>query len=261
MQSNVKNVKKKLVRYVFHTDVEQLFKPRICIDNIRQIGLAEHPHMTRNLLARKTESASFTYLASNMKRSMSQSTMCMKCFEPVQKGWQQTYHMQLCRGRPDTTNFTQVKTTLQHNIDDDDHTNQAGTEVDDPGENQLAEQVQDIRQGGTIATDEVVVQRAKGKVRVLLTPKTREILEFLSTAEKGEGCSREHAQGWLDYKKKKGGQSAQLLPKDIRTCWKHVAKVNSALHLPEFALHCLAPPYVSTIPLLHLLCLPFHCHA
>ena len=39
---------------MFHTDVEKHFKPRICIDNIRQIGLAEHSHMTRNLLARKT---------------------------------------------------------------------------------------------------------------------------------------------------------------------------------------------------------------
>jgi len=39
---------------VFHTDVGPHFKPRICIDNIRQIGLAEHSHMTRNLLARET---------------------------------------------------------------------------------------------------------------------------------------------------------------------------------------------------------------
>ncbi len=40
---------------MFHTDVEKRFKPRICIDNIRQIGLAEHPHMTRNLLRAKRE--------------------------------------------------------------------------------------------------------------------------------------------------------------------------------------------------------------
>jgi hypothetical protein len=46
----------------------------------------------------------------------------------------------------------------------------------------------------------------------------------LATAEKGEGCSREHAQGWLDYHHAKGGPSAKLLPKDIRTCWKHVSK-------------------------------------
>jgi hypothetical protein len=121
--------------------------------------------------------------------------------------------------------LTQAKTTLQHNIDN--HTNQELTEVDDPGENQLADKDQDMHQGGTIATDEVGGQRAKAKLRLYFTPKTREILEFLGTAEKGEGCSREHAQGWLDYQKQKGGQNAHLLPKDIRTCWKHVSKVYS----------------------------------
>ncbi len=152
--------------------------------------------------------------------------MCLKCFEPVQKGWQQKHHMQQCRGQPDSTNFTQAKTKLQHNIDD--HTNQEETAVDAPGEIQLRDQDEEMHQGGTIATDEEGGQRAKEKLRVLFSPKTKEILEFLATAEMGEGCSREHAQGWLDYQKTKGGQSAQLLPKDIRTCWKHVAKVNSA---------------------------------
>ncbi len=87
-----------------------------------------------------------------------------------------------------------------------------------------------MHQGGSRATDEVGGQRAKEKLRVLFSPKTTEILEFLGTAEMGEGCSREHAQGKLP--KKKGGYSAKLLPKDIRKCWKHVAKVNSALALP-----------------------------
>jgi hypothetical protein len=112
--------------------------------------------------------------------------------------------MQLCRGRPDSTNFTQAKTTLQHNIDD--HTNEAVTEVDDPVENQLA--VGDMHQGGTIATDEVGVQPTKERLRVLFTSKTREILEFLRTAEMGEGCSREHAQGWLDYQNERWSKCA-----------------------------------------------------
>ena len=110
----------------------------------------------------------------------------------------------------------------------DDHTNQEETALDAPGDNQLRDNNEEMHQGGILATDEEGGQRAKEKLRVLFSPKTREILEFLATAEMGEGCSREHAQGWLDYQKKKGGQSAQLLPKDIRTCWNHVAKVNSA---------------------------------
>ncbi len=89
-----------------------------------------------------------------------------------------------------------------------------------------------MHQGATLPAEEVGRQHAKEKLRVFFSPKTSEILEFLGTAEMGEGCSREHAQGWLNYQKKTGGPSAQLLPKDIRTCWKHVAEVYSALALP-----------------------------
>ncbi len=57
-----------------------------------------------------------------------------------------------------------------------------------------------------------------------LGQKTRAILKFLDTAEKGEGCSREKAQSWLDYYAE-GSPNSRLMPKDIRTLWKHVAKV------------------------------------
>ena len=70
-----------------------------------------------------------------------------------------------------------------------------------------------------------VVQIPMLRNRSALSPKTREILTFLATAEKGEGCSRENAQAWLDYTHEKGGSATNLLPKDIRTCWKHVARV------------------------------------
>ena len=61
--------------------------------------------------------------------------------------------------------------------------------------------------------------------RVSLTPRMKEIITFLATAERGEGCSRENAQCWLDYQHAKGGQNAKLLPKDIRTLWSHVSAV------------------------------------
>jgi hypothetical protein len=161
---------------------------------------------------------------------MSQSTMCLKCFEPVQKGWQQKHHMRQCTGRPDATNFTQAKQKLEPTKAD--QPNRELFEVNAAGDNDLADIDENMHQGATLPAKEVGRQRAKGKLRVFLSPKTSEILEFLGTAELGEGCSREHAQGWLNYQKKKGGPSAQLLPKDIRTCWKHVAEVNSALALP-----------------------------
>lgn len=161
---------------------------------------------------------------------MSQSTMCLKCFEPVQKGWQQKHHMRQCTGRPDATNFILAKETLEPT--GEDQPNNELFAVNAAGDNLLAAIDEDIHQGATLGADEVEREPAKKKLRVFFSPKTNEILEFLGTAEMGEGCSREHAQGWLNYQKKKGGPSAQLLPKDIRTCWKHVAEVNSALALP-----------------------------
>ena len=61
--------------------------------------------------------------------------------------------------------------------------------------------------------------------RVPLSPKIKKILTFLATAERVEGCSREYAQSWLDFQHAEYGQAAHLLPKDIRTCWSHVATV------------------------------------
>ncbi len=110
------------------------------------------------------------------------------------------HHMKQCRGRSDTTNFAPAEASDQCITD----TDQQQTAVEDPGEDELP---------------------AMRKSRVLSSPKTLEIIEFLGTAEMGQGTSRENVQGWLDYQKKKGGASATLLPKDIRTCWNHVAEV------------------------------------
>ena len=77
-----------------------------------------------------------------------------------------------------------------------------------------------------VALNAPVAEPTIGKLkRVSLSPRTKEIVTFLATAERGEGCSRENAQCWLDYQKAKGGQNAKLLPKDIRTLWRHVAAV------------------------------------
>ena len=119
------------------------------------------------------------------------------------------HHMKHCRGRPVTNNLTQSRVPL----------------VQDLGEEPPQDNTQALDQGTSAASHVVGLQPAPVKLRVWLTPKTQEIIEFLETAEKGEGCSREHAQGWLDYQKRKGGASASLLPKDIRTCWEHVTKV------------------------------------
>jgi hypothetical protein len=95
--------------------------------------------------------------------------------------------------------------------------------MDDLSSMEGGEQACDFREAQPGVLPEA--QRAILPLRTSLSLKSKEILSFLATAEKGEGCSREHAQGWLDYHHAKGGPSARLLPKDIRTCWKHVSKV------------------------------------
>jgi hypothetical protein len=229
------------------------------MENIRKIGLAEHAQRKKVCRARNTRA----FLPRNMKRAMSQSTMCLKCFEPVLKGWKQAHHIKQCKGRPDTHNFTQAKATLQNNVDD--LPSQDETDVDVPGQDKREEQVHDMAQGGNITTHVVGGHPTTGQLRVSFHPKTKEILEFLGTAEMGEGCSREHAQGWLDYTKKKGGASTRLLPKDIRTCWEHVAKVtfiHAYIHLNFICLasfglpaHSHNLPFTSfDYPIIHLLC-------
>ena len=138
---------------------------------------------------------------------MNQFTMCLKCFEPVQRGWQHTHHIRTCNGRPGATNFREAKTTQQHK--QEDQRNEEPSEVNAPDNSQLAVEDEDIHEGAIMPTDGVERKRTNEKLRLLLTPKTKEIVEFLRTAEMGEGCSREHAQGWLDYHKKKGSLSAQ----------------------------------------------------
>jgi len=106
--------------------------------------------------------------------------MCLQCFVPVGRGWAMYHHMKQCRGLPDTTNCAPAEASDQ--CITDQHTDQQQTAVEDPGEDE---------------------RPAIRKSRVLLSPKTLEIIEFLGTAEMGQGCSREYAQGWLDYQKKR----------------------------------------------------------
>jgi hypothetical protein len=137
------------------------------------------------------------------------------------------HHAKQCRGRCDKpNNFAQAGEKDEAiECHTGEQSDQQVTEVDDP--------IDDARQGKrqhlelSDSTDLHLVggKPSKRKSLVSIGPKTREILEFLGTAEMGEGCSREHAQGWLKYHKKKGGVSSNLLPKDIRTCWNHVAEV------------------------------------
>ena len=156
----------------------------------------------------------------SMKRSMSQSTMCLQCFESVHKGWPMLHHKRSCKGKPDKNNFTQSMATQQCDVDDLDNEEEGeplNTQHDEGPPSNVC-----MVQPATLAVAHTPIMPRMYS----LTSTTREILEFLAIAEYGEGTSREHAQAWLDYHHAKGGPSARLMPKDIRTCWKHVSKVS-----------------------------------
>ena len=128
---------------------------------------------------------------------MAQLNMCLQCLEPKGRGWAMFHHAKHCKGRSDKpNNFAQAGQQAEANeCHTDEHTDQQLTEVDVP--------VDDARQDRKRqrlelrdCTDLHLVggQPSKRKSRVSIGPRTREILEFLGTAEMGEGCSREHAQ-------------------------------------------------------------------
>ena len=121
-------------------------------------------------------------------------------------------------GAPATNKCSKTKTTAGVDREDDD--NQKGHERAVEGHDEAQDSGLD---SGCEMNDVLVMVEPIRKY--YLGQKTRAILKFLDTAEKGEGCSREKAQSWLDYHRAEGGPNSRLMPKDIRTLWKHVAKV------------------------------------
>ena len=110
---------------------------------------------------------------------------------------------------------------------EDEH-HQSSTQDDDvhfPSwtQDQGQDLVPDLRQEqGLQHTQQQIMTR---KVVRKLTPQLKGIVEFLETVEFGEGSSRAHSQHSLDYTRSCVCAKTQLLPKDIKTCWRHVAKV------------------------------------
>jgi hypothetical protein len=156
-----------------------------------------------------------------MKRAMSDnSNMCTKCSKLFHKGWQMFHHKKICKG------IRERSSSVPTNQEVGQHDKEPQVEQDQD------EGVHEDRDPGAaldlpLTTPAIVpvTELPMLRNRSALSTQTREILTFLATAEKGEGCSREQAQAWLDYTHAKGGPAANLLPKDIRTCWKHVARV------------------------------------
>lgn len=162
-----------------------------------------------------------------MKRARPQITQCLLCLQPVKKGWSQQNHKKFCMGAPATNKCSKTKRTAGVDREDDDNQKyheravEGHDEAQDSGLDSACEMARD--EGEALMNDVLVM--AEPITKYFLGQKTRAILKFLDTAEKGEGCSREKAQSWLDYHRAEGGPNSRLMPKDIRTLWKHVAKV------------------------------------
>ena len=101
----------------------------------------------------------------------------------------------------------------QSSTQDDDVNLQSSTQ--DQGPNPGTEQ--DLQH----TQQPIMTKKVVGK----LTPKLKAIVEFLETVEFGEGQSRAHSHYSLEYTHSCVCAKTMLLPKDIRTCWIHVAKV------------------------------------
>ena len=117
-----------------------------------------------------------------MKRSMSQM-MCDQCSEPFQKGWQMFHHKKSCKGKRQRKQCAQSTASLH---DTDDVSNEGQVHDQETNHEPVA--------ALNAPVAEPTIMRVK---RVSLSPKMKEILTFLATAERGEGCSRENANaGW-----------------------------------------------------------------
>ena len=154
---------------------------------------------------------------------MAQTALCLQCSDTFPTGWAFVHHQRQCKGKRPTKKLRPTPATIQESSDGAGKQDAGAVKATNHDLGQ--DQSQHVEESTGITADVMVAQPAILKYRSSLGEKSKEILDFLRTAENGEGCSRAHAQGWLDYHHRKGGRSASILPKDIRTCYEHLAKV------------------------------------
>jgi hypothetical protein len=165
-----------------------------------------------------------------MKRAASH---CPICSQNVGQGFAFINHKRLCTLRV-KVNQAQQRDTAQHreerqaplesaaHADDQEEQHQDQDIV--PEDQDIGPQDPDI---DPMAQLPQLTQRKRlsGK----LSPEVKEAMEFFEMCETGEDCSRETLQAFLNYVRQKGGPSARLLPKDVRTCWSRVEQVSFML--------------------------------
>ena len=123
------------------------------------------------------------------------------------------HHKKTCKGKRQRTQCAQSTASLH---DTDDVSNEGEVHVEETNHEPVAAVNAPVAEPTiepVAALNAPVVEPTIVRLkRVSLLPKIKKILTFLATAERGEGCSRENAQCWLDYQHAQGGQNAKLLP-------------------------------------------------
>ena len=165
---------------------------------------------------------------------MKRATICLVCSQKVGQGFALINHKRLCKSRVNVNPPAQQEVINQQLQELPDHL-ESHAHADDPEEQHQDQDIvpedQDIGpQDPDINPIAQLPQQTQRKSLFRkLSPEVKEAMEFLAMCDTGEGCSREMAQAFLKYHRRKGGPSARLLPKDVRTCWSRVEQVSFML--------------------------------
>lgn len=160
-----------------------------------------------------------------MKRKAEPKT-CPQCQRNFGHGFALINHMRYCLSESSAVAPLGLAANQSSSKDKDDDDVHFPSQHEDE-HHQSSTQDDDVhfpswtREQGLQHTQQPIMTR---KVVRKLTPQLKGIVEFLETVEFGEGSSRAHSQHSLDYTRSCVCAKTQLLPKDIKTCWRHVAK-------------------------------------
>jgi len=158
---------------------------------------------------------------------MKRATICLVCSQKVGQGFALINHKRLCKSRVNVNPPAQQE-VINQQLQELPDPLESHAHGDDPEEQH---QDQDIVPQDPDIDPMAQLPQLTQRNRLFrkLSPEVKEAMQFLAMCDTGEGCSREMAQAFLKYHRRKGGPSARLLPKDVRTCWSRVEQVSFML--------------------------------
>jgi hypothetical protein len=178
------------------------------------------------------------FLSTNLCRSSTimkrTASHCPICSQKLGQGFAFINHKRLCTLRIKVNQQAQQQDNAQHREEREAPLESAAHADDQEDQHQdqdIVPEDQDIGPQDPDINPIAQLPQLTQRKRLFrkLSPEVKEAMEFLAMCDTGEGCSREMAQAFLNYHRRKGGPSARLLPKDVRTCWSRVEQVSFML--------------------------------